>query len=154
MEKTLCVARLFNDLFKAEYGTDMDQMRMHKMMYLVQRESLMFYKEALFASEFQGWKFGPVLVEVRSEYVTGGMFRSACETLSTKASELVESVYHRYNSMSSWKLSTLSHGELSWRCAREGLAAKENGTTVLSLADMRVDAARELLRRKRANTTL
>ena len=82
------------------------------------------------------------------------MFRSACETLSTKARELVESVYHRYNSMSSWKLSTLSHGELSWRCAREGLAAKENGTTVLSLADMRVDAARELLRRKRANTTL
>ncbi|MCI9339153.1 MAG: DUF4065 domain-containing protein [Dorea sp.] len=154
MEKTLCVARLFNDLFKAEYGTDMDQMRMHKMMYLVQRESLMFYNEPLFASEFQGWKFGPVLVEVRSEYATGGMFRSACETLSTKARELVESVYHRYNSMSSWKLSTLSHGELSWRCAREGLAAKENGTTVLSLADMRVDAARELLRRKRANTTL
>ena len=154
MENVLSVAKMFNTLYFSENGTNMDQMRMHKMMYLVQRESLMFYNEPLFASEFQGWKFGPVLVEVRSEYVTGGMFRSACETMSTKARELVESVYHRYNSMSSWKLSTLSHGELSWRCAREGLAAKENGTTVLSLADMRVDAARELLRRKRANTTL
>lgn len=154
MEKTLCVAKLFNDLFKEEYGTDMDQMRMHKMMYLVQRESLMYYNEPLFASEFQGWKFGPVLVEVRSEYVTGNMFRSVCDALSIKAKKLVESVYQRYKAMSSWKLSSLSHGELSWKCAREGLSAKENGTVVLKLADMRVDAARELLRRKRAKVTL
>ena len=56
MEKTLCVAKLFNDLFRAEYGTDMDQTRMHKMMYLVQRESLLYYKETHFAYEFQGWK--------------------------------------------------------------------------------------------------
>ena len=87
MEKTLCVAKLFNDLFRAENGTNMDQMRMHKMMYLVQRESLMYYNEPLFASEFQGWKFGPVLVEVRSEYMTGNMFRSVVAVLSQKAKE-------------------------------------------------------------------
>lgn len=150
MEKTLCVAKLFNDLFKAENGTDMDQMRMHKMMYLVQREALMCYNEPLFASEFQGWKFGPVLVEVRNEYMTGNMFRYVLGELEEKSRELVEAVYKRYKEMSSWKLSSLSHGELSWKAAREGLAADENGTVVLKLADMRVDAARELMRRKRA----
>ena len=132
----------------------MDQMRMHKMMYLVQRESLMYYNEPLFASEFQGWKFGPVLVEVRSEYMTGNMFRSAVAALSQKAKELVKSVYERYKNMSSWKLSSLSHGELSWKSAREGLSASENGTVVLKLADMRVDAARELMRRKRTTATV
>lgn len=154
MEKTLCVAKLFNDLFRAENGTNMDQMRMHKMMYLVQRESLMYYNEPLFASEFQGWKFGPVLVEVRSEYMTGNMFRSVVAVLSEKAKELVKSVYERYKNMSSWKLSSLSHGELSWKSAREGLSASENGTVVLKLADMRVDAARELMRRKRTSATV
>lgn len=154
MEKTLCVAKLFNDLFRAENGTNMDQMRMHKMMYLVQRESLMYYNEPLFASEFQGWKFGPVLVEVRSEYMTGNMFRSVVAVLSQKAKELVKSVYERYKNMSSWKLSSLSHGELSWKSAREGLSASENGTVVLKLADMRVDAARELMRRKRTTATV
>lgn len=154
MEKTLCVAKLFNDLFRAENGTNMDQMRMHKMMYLVQRESLMYYNEPLFASEFQGWKFGPVLVEVRSEYMTGNMFRSVVAVLSQKAKELVKSVYERYKNMSSWKLSSLSHGELSWKSAREGLSASENGTVVLKLADMRVDAARELMRRKRTSATV
>lgn len=154
MEKALSVARLFNDLFKAENGKDMDQMRMHKMMYLAQRESLMYKKEPLFASEFQGWKYGPVLVEVRNEYLTGGMFRLASETLSTEAEELVKSVYQRYKKLSSWKLSSLSHGELSWKCSREGLNAEDNGAVALKLADMRVDAARELLRRKKAETTV
>lgn len=150
MEKTLCVAKLFNDLFKTENGADMDQMRMHKMMYLAQRESLMYDKQPLFDAEFQGWKFGPVLLEVRSEYVTGNMFRFVTETVSERTRMLVKSVYERYKNMSSWKLSSLSHGEVSWKCSREGLDANDNGTTVLKLADMRVDGARELLRRKKA----
>ena len=149
MEKTLCVAKFFNELYKADNGLNMDQMRMHKMMYLAQRESLMYSKEPLFDSEFQGWRYGPVLVEVRSEYVTGDMFRFVLDDLSEKSKKMVTSVYQRYKNLSSWKLSSLSHGELSWKCSREGLDAEENGTVALKLADMRVDAARELLRRKK-----
>ncbi len=149
MENTLSVAKSLNHLFKRENGTDMDQMRMHKMMYLAQRESLMYSGEPLFDSEFQGWKYGPVLVDVRKEYVTDNMFKNVADDLSEEAKKLVCSVYQRYKTMSSWKLSSLSHGELSWKCAREGLAAQDNGAVTLKLADMRVDAARELLRRKR-----
>lgn len=29
MEKVLCIAKLFNQLFKKEYGIDMDELRMH-----------------------------------------------------------------------------------------------------------------------------
>ena len=68
MEKTLVVAKFLNDLFKNENGTDVDQMKMHKLMYFAQRESLMYNKEPLFDSEFEGWKYGPVLVEVRDAY--------------------------------------------------------------------------------------
>lgn len=153
MEKTLCVAKYFNELFRSENDTNMDQMRMHKMMYLVQRESLMLNKEPLFDSDFQGWKYGPVLVEVRNEYTSGSMFHFVKGELSEKSKELVQSVYQRYKKLSSWKLSTLSHGELSWKCSREGLATDDNGSTVLKLSDMRVDAARELLRRKQLETT-
>ena len=73
MENTLSVAKMFNNLYKAENGINMDQMRMHKMMYFVQRESLMYNKKPLFDAQFEGWKFGPVLVEVRSEYSTGNI---------------------------------------------------------------------------------
>ena len=155
MEKTLSVAKRFNELFQAENSTDMDQMRMHKMMYLAQRESLMCNKEPLFSSEFQGWKYGPVLPEVRNEYTTGKMFQLvSSDTLSEETKRLVKSVYERYKQFSSWKLSTLSHGELSWKCSREGLKAEENGGVALKLSDMRVDAAREFLRRKKMQETV
>ena len=119
------------------------------MMYLAQRESLMYNKVLLFDAEFHGWKYGPVLVEVRSEYTTGSMFAGVLVDLSENAKSLVKSVYQRYKDFSSWKLSSLSHGELSWKCSREGLNAEENGNVLLRLADMKVDAARELLRRKK-----
>lgn len=54
MENTLHVAKYLNDLFKEDNGTNMDEMRMHKMLYLAQRESLMYTKEPLFKAEFKG----------------------------------------------------------------------------------------------------
>lgn len=148
MENTLCVAKMFNDLYNNDFGVDMDEMRMHKMMYFAQRESLMRTQEKLFNSDFHGWKFGPVLLDVRSEYVTGSMFSQVTGTLSKSAKDLVKFVYDRYNDLSSWKLSALSHGEVSWKYARKGLDAKDNGNVTMRLADMKLDAAREYYRRK------
>ena len=42
----------------------------------------------------------------------------------------------------------LSHEEFSWKQAREGLAPDENGNKKLSLKAIKVDAKREMLRRK------
>ena len=56
------------------------------MMYLAQRESLMLNKGPLFDSDFQGWKYGPVLVEVRGEYTSGSMFHFVKGELSWKCS--------------------------------------------------------------------
>ena len=152
MENTLLVAKYFNGLYQDENGLDMGQMRMHKMMYLVQRESLMYDKNVLFNAKFRGWKYGPVLLEVRSFYLNGQLFSNVKGQLCERAKELIESVYSRYNKFSSWKLSSLSHNELSWKCSRRGLKPEENGNAALSLADMKVDAARELLRRKKYAT--
>ena len=59
----MCVAKVLYDMYYAEKGVHMDEMKMHKLMYFSQRESLMYNKEPLF-----GWKYGPVLTEVRSEF--------------------------------------------------------------------------------------
>lgn len=149
MENVLSVAKMFNDLYKADFGTDMDEMRMHKMMYFAQRESLLQNKDKLFDADFHGWKFGPVLTEVRSEYMVGNPFSQVYSNLSNESERLVRFVYDRFNDLSSWKLSALSHGEVSWKHARERLDANENGNVLLKLADMKLDAARESLRRQK-----
>ena len=147
MAKTLAVAKYLNELFKNDYSTDMDEMRMHKLMYFSQRESLMYRKELLFSSEFHGWKFGPVLNEVRNEYRNNDLFEDVCQDKTQDDKKLVDAVYERYKSLDSWKLSTLSHGELSWKNSRQGLDPDQNGDVALRLSDMRLDAVKELVRR-------
>lgn len=148
MSSTLAVAKYLNELNLHKHGCNMDEMKMHKMMYLSQRESLMITDNPLFNDSFEAWKFGPVLRNVRNEYKHGEMFKSVNETLTDEEKKLVSSVFERYDSFDAWDLSSLSHEEFSWKQAREGLAPNENGTKKLSLHAMRVDAKREMLRRK------
>lgn len=148
MSKTLAVAKYLNELNVERYGCDMDEMKMHKMMYFSQRESLMNTDNPLFGDSFEAWKFCPVLRSVRNEYKQNHMFESVDETLTEEEKRLVESVFERYDSFDAWDLSSLSHEEFSWKQARKGLAPNENGSQKLSLCAMRADAKREMLRRK------
>ena len=148
--KTMCVAKVLYDMYYAEKGVHMDEMKMHKLMYFSQRESLMYNKEPLFNATFYGWKFGPVLKEVRSEFRMLNPFSNVEDLVSEQTKELLKSVLVRYGSLSSWKLSSLSHEEFSWKKARVGLEAGEDGNVELSLEAMKVDATKELVARKAA----
>lgn len=144
MEKSLCVAKALYDMYFEQNGTYMDQMKMHKLMYFSQRESLMYNHEALFTEEFYGWKYGPVLKSVRSEYMKKVPFHKVDGSVSPRTTLLLKNVLKQYGNVSSWKLSSLSHNEFSWKMARKGLNASENGDVQLSLDAMKVDATREL----------
>lgn len=148
MEKTMCVAKALYDMYYAQNGVCMDEMKMHKLMYLSQRESLMYYNMPLFDGTFYGWKYGPVLKEVRSAYKFETCFASVEECVSEATQKLLKNVLDRYGSLSSWKLSSLSHEEFSWKNARVGLASGEDGDVALSLEAMKVDATKELVARK------
>nr|WP_302167710.1 type II toxin-antitoxin system antitoxin SocA domain-containing protein [uncultured Schaedlerella sp.] len=148
MAQTLAVAKFFNELHVEKHGCAMDQMKMHKMMYFSQRESLMISSNPLFNDDFEAWKYGPVLVNVRGEYLTGHMFTGTYDKLDDAEKELVVSVFERYDKYGAWQLSTLSHAEHSWLQARKGLVAGEAGNKKMSLNAMRADAKREFLRRK------
>lgn len=147
MAELLSVAKYFNELNMAQFGENMDQMKMHKMMYFSQRESLMLYDQPLFNENFEAWKFGPVLPAVRAEYTSGRLFSKVLDNLNEQEKELVQSVFERYAKYSSWDLSTLSHVETSWKNAREGLSPEQAGKQVMRLSDIKVDAAKERLRR-------
>lgn len=148
MENTLCVAKALYEMYYEQNGICMDEMKMHKLMYFSQRESLMYNNEPLFDGIFYGWKYGPVLKEVRSAYKNNTLASESSETLSDATLKLLKSVMERYGSLSSWKLSSLSHEEFSWKKARKGLEAADDGNVELSLDAMKVDATRELIDRR------
>ena len=65
------VASYISRRYEREYGSQIDEMKLHKLLYFAQRESLIQLDQPLFAESFQAWKYGPVLVQIRSLYKHG-----------------------------------------------------------------------------------
>lgn len=149
MDKTLCVAKQLYQMYHERFGEPMDQLKMHKLMYFANRESLMYSNAPLFSEDFHGWKYGPVLLSVRKAYNAqkDNPFADVNGTVCDETKHYLKDVLDRYGNLTSWKLSHLSHGELSWKMARRGLNPSENGDVKLSPNLLRVDAKRELKRR-------
>lgn len=149
MESTLAVAKALYTMYDDTFHQKMDEMKMHKLMYFTQRESLIANNDVLFSEDFCGWRYGPVLLSVRNEFRSGSLFSEVADTVSEATIALLRSVLERFGAISSWNLSIMSHEELSWKLSRNGLNATDNGNTHLSINAMKLDAAREAASRKK-----
>ena len=139
MEKILNVAQYIYETYKKMAGEVIDEMKLHKLLYFAQREALAVTGRPLFAETIQGWKYGPVSPEVRLYFTSDGIMTST-EDVSLESAYILNNVLVEYGPIASWKLSKMSHEERSWKNARRGLGAEENGNRELSLEDIRADA--------------
>lgn len=139
MEKVINVAQFIMDVYSKISGHNIDEMKLHKLLYLSQRESYAIMNEPLFQEDFEGWKYGPVCRIVRNEFAEDGL---VCETseISDEAMYIVKNVISQYGFFESWKLSELTHKETSWKNARIGLSSQQNGNRILSKTDIIKDS--------------
>lgn len=140
MEKIVDIAQYIYEEYKKISGTTIDEMKLHKLLYLVQREALAITGQPLFAEEFEGWKYGPVCREVRNCYTEDGMFCDDIKEISIESAYIVNNIIQQYGAYESWKLSELSHREISWQNSRKGIPDGQNGNRKLRLNDIRKDA--------------
>lgn len=140
MENIFDVARYIATRYKKEYGAAIDEMKLHKLMYFAQRESYVMFDEPLFEGVFYGWKFGPILKEIRVLYRNNDLCFEK-ETTSDFV-KLMNVVFKRYAAKDSWSLSRLTHGELSWKNSRIGVSEYANSDNPISEDDIIQDAAR------------
>lgn len=132
--------------YEEAYGQKIDEMKLHKLMYFAQRESLIRTGEPLFDAEFQGWRFGPVLPALREVYKANDF--APLEELELGADQAaLDAVFDEYAETDSWNLSLLSHGEICWKRSRKGIAPHESSSNPIPLEDIRADADRMQKRR-------
>ena len=139
MDKIINVAQYVFTEYKRITGEVIDEMKLHKLLYFAQRESLAITNTPLFEGEFEGWKYGPICREIRGSITPDGILDYDAD-VSLECKYIINNIIQEYGSLASWKLSELSHKELSWRNARIGLSAGANGSKKLSLDDIREDA--------------
>lgn len=139
MEKILDVAQYIFEKYKKETGKIIDEMKLQKLLYFAQRESFAITGERLFDGDFEGWRLGPVSREVRNVYTQEGIYANTSD-ISEKCAYIVNNVILEYGQYASWKLSELSHNEISWTNARKGLKESQYGDKKLLLEDIKKDA--------------
>ena len=147
MEDVVKVASYIVSRYQKEYGSSMDEMKLHKLLYFTQRESIIQTGSPLFETAFEAWKYGPVLVEIRRYYKNNLLNVELPAEKIEQYQPVFDKVFQQYASKDSWSLSTITHGEYSWQNARKGVSAKENSSNKIQIEDIRKDAERIRLRR-------
>ena len=140
MARAIDVAQYIFNEYKMLSGKTIDEMKLHKLLYLSQRECLAITNSPMFQENFEGWKYGPVCRDVRAYFTEDGMCCDDIQDISNEERYIVKNVILQYGAYESWKLSELSHKEESWKNARKGIPNGQNGNRVLKLEDIRKDA--------------
>lgn len=68
------------------------------------------------------------------------MYAENIREIAPESMYIAKNIILQYGALESWKLSRLSHKELSWRNAREGIPEGENGNRKLSMKDIQKDS--------------
>lgn len=151
MENVMHVADYIASRYQRDYGFQIDEMKLHKLMYFTQKESFIQNDEPLFEAVFYGWKYGPVLKEIRAVFMEKGDFPCTNPDLGAFGSgfqAIMDRVFSDYALKPSWSLSRLTHGEISWKRSREGIPDGESGNNPMDIEDIRRDATILKERRK------
>lgn len=147
MKDMMTVASYICNRYQAEHGERIDEMKLHKLLYFAQRESLIRGGEPLFQAEFQGWRFGPVAAELRQPYRENTFDAAVSDADMGEDKAILDYVFENYAEKDSWSLSRLTHGEICWKKSRKGIAPNESSNNVIPLDDIRLDADRMRQRR-------
>lgn len=142
------VASYIYEKYKSEFGTIIDEMKLHKLLYFAQRESIIQTGNPLFDATFRGWKYGPILKEIRESYKNSSFVPVTSSSDIDEMEPIVDTVFEQYAEKDSWSLSRLTHGEYSWKKSREGIPENINSDKPINVEDIRIDADRVRARRE------
>ena len=129
------------------FGTKVDEMKLHKLLYLTQRECLVQYDAPIFGEVFEAWKYGPVAPEVRHLYKENLLDQQVPDIEISPFFGAIDKVFVSYAHQNSWSLSSITHGEYAWQKAYAYSQDKTHHCALISTEDIRKDASRIRLRR-------
>lgn len=132
--------------YRKQFDKEIDEMKLHKLLYFTQRESIIQTGEPLFEDCFEAWKYGPVMVSIRQKYKNNVLHEELPSETIENYKAVFNMVFETYAQKDSWSLSSITHGEYAWQEARRKVTA-EKQHVLIATDDIKVDAERVKVRR-------
>lgn len=141
MEDVKDIASYICSQYKLRFHRGIDEMKLHKLLYFVQRKSIAETGQPMFDAVFHAWKYGPVLPTIRAMHKSG-FLENHCPSISSSSIRIIDLVMDELAGSDSMLLSSISHGEISWQKARKRMLENNGKGEEMSLDDIREDALR------------
>lgn len=152
MVSVIKIASYIADRYLKNFGERIGEMKLHKLLYFAQRESLIRKGELIFYEEIRAWKYGPVVPCVRLAYKQDELHVMPSEVELKEYGDVLEYVMTEYAPSGVWTLVSVSHGQKSWMRARVGYAKQDRSDVLMKLEDIREDAEDAKQRRAEVQT--
>lgn len=147
MEDVVKIASYICQRYERQFGCRIDEMKLHKLLYFTQRESFIQLRKPMFEACFEAWKYGPVMVSIRQHYKDDSLNYFISQKQFAEYKPVFDMVFKTYAPQKSWSLSTLTHGEYSWKQARSGYDEQDVCEVEIKTEDIQIDADRVRERR-------
>lgn len=134
------VASYISDRYLKENGERIDEMKLHKLLYFMQKECIVQTGHPMFPEVFHAWKYGPVMPCIRSLYKEDMLHDFPSEEAMGKYLPVFDEVFRRLSHSHSYTLVSIAHGELSWKRARKGYGKYEASDVPMKIEDIYEDA--------------
>lgn len=122
--EVLNLAKYIKLLYINKYNQEIDEMKLHKLIYLCQRESILLRGKIIFQDTLKAWDYGPVSIKVRKNFKDKNINFNENFDMDKEEKYIVNNVFEQYSHYNSIKLSILSHKENSWKKARNYIGNK------------------------------
>ncbi|WP_337625884.1 type II toxin-antitoxin system antitoxin SocA domain-containing protein [Phocaeicola sp.] len=147
MENVVKIASYICQRYQRQFGKRIDEMKLHKLLYFTQRESIIQTGKPIFEERFEAWKYGPVLLSIRQLYKEDALHEPLPDSAEAQYKPVFDKVFDTYARKDSWSLSSITHGEYAWRQARQKVDIDGKSHELMQTDDIRKDAERVKQRR-------
>ena len=132
--------------YQQGFGARIDEMKLHKLLYFAQRESIIQLDKPLFQDCFEAWKYGPVMVSIRQKYRYDALHEDLTIEEKEYYKQVFDTVFETYAVKDSWSLSNITHGEFAWQEARKMVTTMQPHAIIMT-DNIKKDAERVKIRR-------
>ena len=131
----------------------MNHLKLQKLIYYVEAYHLAHFDgESLIKEDFEAWVHGPAVKKVWAYYKGDSILygdisighkeakeivKKVTDLLSQEQIDLIDDVLAEYGDKSSYHLESLTHEELPWTEARQGIPIDQNSQAVISKNTMK-----------------
>ncbi len=133
-------------ILTAEYilhkSEEINHLKVQKILYFLEGYHLAVFGKSLIEGQFQAWKYGPVVPEVYQQYKTNSILYNNIKKqelsdcfvcgLSGEQLWLVNYVIDVCNKFDADMLRDITHQQIPWVDARQGLNENENSNRIIS----------------------